>query len=107
MPKLKIPRDPNPAQNFSHAWRYPEADAAAGRIATNLKTGGAPMAITAASTTTVAINPTWPAIRRRAISAGPMLHTPGRYVADASGVLEAEANVEVVTICSLLSARCA
>src|SRR3954447_18824867 len=41
--------------------------------------GGAPIATRTASRTIAAITPTWPDRRRLAISAGPMLHTPGTY----------------------------
>lgn len=76
-PKLNTPRDPNPAQNRERAWMYPEADMAAGRATSSRAQRGACELTRTDRSATVATAPTCPAWRRLAISAGPMLHTPG------------------------------
>src|SRR6187455_570383 len=81
-----MPAEPKPAQNLSQACRYPLAPTATGSAISRRAIGGAPTTTRIASRAIAATTPVWPARRRRAISAGPMLHTPGTYSEDATGM---------------------
>jgi hypothetical protein len=78
-PKLKTPMRANPAQKWKYACKKPEADVAAGKKTNNRHHGLTLVNTSASSNATEIARETQPRFRRRAISSGPILHTPGTY----------------------------